>query len=111
MDASPRSTDEVDGSTVKARSSFVEFSFIRHGWTKKTPYFNWFVPRAKRCFSFVVGTIEDRFIAATRAGVRGERALGVAAMPATSEATKDGLIIAIDPVITEAGRKIVSARP
>jgi hypothetical protein len=32
-------------------------------------------------------------------------------MPATSEATKDGLIIAIDRVTTEVGRKSDSVRP
>ena len=110
VDASPNPADEADGSTIIAQGRFVEFSFIRDGWTKTKPFFSWFVPPARRCSTFVVPTTEGRFIAVRCAGVRGKPLPVAGAMPGTNKAKMDGATIGIEIVIIEDERRIASSQ-
>jgi hypothetical protein len=98
------------GATVEARGTFVEFSFIRRGWTKKRPFSSWFAPHARRCSTFVVLTIEGISIAATSAEAKVGHVRAAVAMPATRQARTGGSIIAIAPVAIEAESVVASTQ-
>ena len=89
-------TDEADQGTIGPEGAFVEFSFIRGGWTKKKPSFSLFAPDARRCSSCAAAIFVARSIATWHAVRKVGRERGGPATPATKEVRKVASITATD---------------
>lgn len=72
---------------------FVEFSFIRFGWKKKSRSFSLYVPPVRRCSSCAAGTSAVRSIVLKTAGKLRKDALDKGATRATKAAKRVGWII------------------